>query len=111
MHITIRLHDTSEFIVQHLRINREPILKKKDKIYLLRRNIKIIRLNNKLDYTKLGLYRVKKILRLINYKLNLPKKMKIYLSFYIFNSRTNKPRNASLNSFTRYRPIKPNAKK
>ena len=44
----------------------------------------MIRLSNKLDYTKLGLYRVKKILGLINYKLNLLKKIRIYLSFYIF---------------------------
>ena len=59
-------------------------LKKKNKIYLLRKNIKTIKLNNKLDYTKLGLYRVKKILGPVNYKLDLLKKMKIYLSFYIF---------------------------
>ena len=44
----------------------------------------MIRLNNKLDYTKLGLYRIKKILGLINYKLDLLKKIRIYLSFYIF---------------------------
>ena len=56
---------------------------KKNKIYLLRKNIKIIRLNNKLDYTKLGLYRIKRILELVNYKLDLPKKIRIYLSFYI----------------------------
>ena len=42
----------------------------------------MIRLNNKLDYTELGLYRIKKILRLINYKLDLLKKW-IYLFFYI----------------------------
>ena len=59
------------------------MLKKRDKIYLLRRNIKTIRLNNKLDYTKLGLYQVKKILELIKYKLDLSKKIRIYLSFYI----------------------------
>ena len=59
-------------------------LKKKNKIYLLRRNIKTIRLNNKLDYTKLGLYRIKKLLGPVNYKLDLSKKMRIYLSFYIF---------------------------
>ena len=53
------------------------------KVYLLRRNTKIIRLSNKLDYIKLGLFRIRKILGLINYKLNLLKKMRIYLSFYI----------------------------
>ena len=55
-----------------------------DKVYLLRKNIKTIRLSNKLDYTKLGLYRIKKILGSVNYKLDLLKKIRIYLSFYIF---------------------------
>ena len=32
---------------------------------------------------KLGLYRVKKVVELVNYKLDLLKKIKIYLSFYI----------------------------
>ena len=59
------------------------IFKKGDKTHLLRKNIKTIRLSNKLDYTKLKLYRVKKILGLINYKLDLPKKIRIYLSSYI----------------------------
>ena len=56
---------------------------KKNKAYLLRKNIKTIKLNNKLDYTKLGLFRIRKILKLINYKLDLLMKIKIYLSFYI----------------------------
>ena len=50
---------------------------------MLRKNIKIIRLSNKLDYIKLGLYRVKKVLGLVIYKLDLSKKIGIYLSFYI----------------------------
>ena len=49
---------------------------------MLRRNIKTIRLSNKLDYIKLGPFRIRKILRLINYKLDLLIKMRIYLSFY-----------------------------
>ena len=67
----------------NLKRNRGPILKEGDKAYLLRKNIKTTRLSNKLDYTKLGLYRIKKILRLVNYKLNLLKKIRIYPSFYI----------------------------
>ena len=53
-------------------------------MYLLRKNIKTVTLNDKLDYTKLGLCRVENILGLINYKLELSKKIRIYLSFYIF---------------------------
>ena len=43
----------------------------------------MIKLNNKLDYTKLRLYRIKKVLGLVNYKLDLSKEIRIYLSFYI----------------------------
>ena len=41
------------------------------------------KLNNQLDYTKLGPFKIRKILKLINYKLDLLIKMRIYLSFYI----------------------------
>ena len=43
----------------------------------------MIKLNNKLDYTKLRSFKIKKILKLINYKLDLLIKIRIYLSFYI----------------------------
>ena len=43
----------------------------------------MIQLSNKLDYTKLGLFRIRKVLRLVNYKLDLLIKIRIYLSFYI----------------------------
>ena len=43
----------------------------------------MIRLSNKLDYTKLVLFKIRKILGLINCKLDLLIKMRIYLSFYI----------------------------
>ena len=67
----------------NLKKYRNSIFKKKDKTYLLRKNIKAIKLSNKLEYTKLRLYRIKKVLGLVNYKLDLSKKIKIYLSFYI----------------------------
>ena len=50
---------------------------------MLRKNVKTIKLNNKLDYTKLGLFRIRKILGPVNYKLDLLIKMRIYLSFHI----------------------------
>ena len=56
---------------------------KKNKAYLLRKNIKTIRLSNKLDYTKLRSFRIRKILGLVNYKLDLLIKIRIYLFFYI----------------------------
>jgi hypothetical protein len=38
--------------------NIKPPLKKRDKVYLLRKNIKTKRLNTKLDFKKLGLFRI-----------------------------------------------------
>jgi hypothetical protein len=63
--------------------NIEPMLKKKNKIYLIRRNIQTKQLNTKLDHKKLGLFKIKKIIGLVNYKLVLPKIINIYLVFYI----------------------------
>jgi hypothetical protein len=63
--------------------NIEPILKEKDKVYLIQRNIQIKQLNTKLDHKKLGLFKIKRIIRPVNYKLVLPKTINIYLVFYI----------------------------
>jgi hypothetical protein len=63
--------------------NIEPMLKKKDKIYLVQRNIQTKRLSIKLDHKKLGLFKIKKVAGLVNYKLVLPKTINIYLVFYI----------------------------
>jgi hypothetical protein len=63
--------------------NIKPILKKKDKIYLIRRNIQTKQLSTKLDHKKLGLFKIKRVIRLVNYELALPKTMNIYPVFYI----------------------------
>jgi hypothetical protein len=59
------------------------MLKKKDKIYLIQRNIQTKQPNIKLDHKKLGLFKIKKVIGLVNYKLVLPKTINIYLVFYI----------------------------
>jgi hypothetical protein len=59
------------------------ILKEKDKIYLIQRNIQTKQPSTKLDHKKLGLFKIKRIIRLVNYKLVLPKTMNIYPVFYI----------------------------
>ena len=61
----------------------EPTLKKGDKVYLLRRNIKTKRPSNKLDHKKLGPFKIKKVLGPVNYQLSLLKTMNIYPVFYI----------------------------
>ena len=47
-------------------------LKEGDKVYFLRRNIKITRFSNKLNHTKIKSFKIKKVKELINYKLKLP---------------------------------------
>jgi hypothetical protein len=61
----------------------EPTLKKKNKIYLIQRNIQTKQPSIKLDYKKLGLFKIKKIIGLVNYELVLPKTINIYPVFYI----------------------------
>ena len=60
------------------------MLKEGDKVYLLHRNIKTKRPSDKLDYKKLGLFKIEKIIRLINYKFKFLIIINIYLIFYIF---------------------------
>jgi hypothetical protein len=59
------------------------MFKKGDKIYLIQQNIQTKQLSTKLDHKKLGLFKIKRIIRLVNYKLVLPKTMNIYPVFYI----------------------------
>ena len=62
---------------------RGPVLKEGDKAYLLQRNIKITRPSGKLDYIKLGPFRIEKVLGKDNYELNLLREMRIWSRFYI----------------------------
>jgi len=65
------------------RRDREFTFKKKNKAYLLRRNIKTKRLSNKLNHTKLESYKILEIKESINYKLDLSASMRIHLIFHI----------------------------
>ncbi len=63
--------------------DRKPTLKKRNKAYLLRRNIKTKRSSNKLNHTKLESYKILEIKESINYKLDLSTSMKIHSIFHI----------------------------
>jgi hypothetical protein len=52
-------------------------------VYLLRRNIKIIRPSDKLDSKKIGLFKIKRNIRDISFEFKLPLTIRIYLIFHI----------------------------
>jgi hypothetical protein len=61
-----------------------PDLKRGEKVYLLRRNIKTKRPSQKLDHQKIGPFTIEEKLGPVNYKLRLPKSMsKIHPVFHI----------------------------
>jgi hypothetical protein len=78
-----------KFIAQYIayyyntKCSMEPMFKKGDKVYLLKRNINTKRPSNKLDHKKLGLFEISEVVGLVNYHLELPKIMNIYLIFHI----------------------------
>jgi hypothetical protein len=57
--------------------------REKDLVYLLRRNIKITRLSDKLDHKKLGLFKIKRNIKDISYKLYLLLTIRIHSVFHI----------------------------
>jgi hypothetical protein len=60
-----------------------PTFKEGDKVYLLRRNIKSDKPTKKLDAVKLGPFKILRQKGLVNYELELPKKMRIHPVFHI----------------------------
>jgi hypothetical protein len=60
-----------------------PTLKEGDKVYLLQKNVATKRLSDKLDHKKLGLFKIVEIKSLVNYRLKLPRTIKIHLVFYV----------------------------
>ncbi len=59
------------------------MLKEGDKVYLLRKNIKTKRLSTKLDFKKLGLFRVTEKIGAVNYRLRLLAYLRLYPVFYV----------------------------
>ena len=67
----------------NLKIFKGLDLKGKNKVKLLYKNILSRQLSKKLNYIKLELFKVKRKITEVNYKLDLPVKIKIYLVQYI----------------------------
>ena len=57
--------------------------KKGNKVYLLTKNFKNKLLSKKLNYIRIGLFRIISKVIKISYKLDLPLKIKFYLVYYI----------------------------
>ena len=64
--------------------DKKSTFKKKNKVYLLRWNIKMKRSSNKLNHMKLKSFEILEEKKLINYKLNLSAFMRIHSVFHIF---------------------------
>jgi hypothetical protein len=62
----------------------KPRLREENQVYLLRRNIRTTRPNNKLDYKKLGPFKIVRNIKNVSFELQLPPTMKIHPVFHIF---------------------------
>jgi hypothetical protein len=52
-------------------------------VFLLRRNIKTKRSSEKFNHRKLGSFKIRKKLRILNYELELPKTIRIHSIFHV----------------------------
>ena len=87
------LHAQLSLLIKHLnniiatrenyKQKKQPQLKKRDKVYLLTKNIKTRRLNKKLNYIKVRLFFIKEEKGSVNYRLALLQDAKVYLVFYV----------------------------
>ena len=77
-----KMHLKSERYVNKKR-KKNSQLKKKDKVYLLTKNLTTKRLNKKLDHTKIGSFFIKAVKGSVNYELSLSKDTRIHSIFHI----------------------------
>ena len=64
---------------------REPMLKKRDRVYLLQKNIKTTRSSSKLDHIKIESFRIIRSIREVSFKLKLLEEMsRKHSVFHIF---------------------------
>ena len=57
--------------------------KEKNRVFLLYKNIKTKKLSRKLNYIKIKLFKIFKVVSLVNYRLKLPKIIRIYPVFHV----------------------------
>ena len=62
---------------------QEHFYKEGDKVYLLQWNVKTKRPSDKLDFKRLELFKIKKVVGRLDYELELPRGLQLHLVFYI----------------------------
>lgn len=79
----IMLKEELEFVRQRMKYYYDkyrlegPCLERGDKVYLISRNLRIKRLSRKLDFKKIGLFKIEEKVSTSNYRLSLPITMRI----------------------------------
>ena len=64
------------------RRNKNITLKEGDKVYLLRKNVKIIKPNSKLNHVKIGPFKILRSIKGVSFKFGLPNTIKIHPVFH-----------------------------
>jgi len=83
------LNRKMQFITKKIKIYHNKIrfknitLREGNKVYLFIRNIATKKSSKKLNYKKIGPFKIKRNIKSISFKLDLPKIIKIYPVFYI----------------------------
>jgi hypothetical protein len=83
--LAARIKDKNQKTMEYANRKRsmEPSLKKGDKVYLLRKNIKTKRPSTKLDFKKLGPFEILEKTGPVNYRLQIPKNSRLHPVFHI----------------------------
>ncbi|KAL2004475.1 hypothetical protein VTN00DRAFT_3477 [Thermoascus crustaceus] len=81
LNIQFIAYRTAKYHNQHHR--KGPELKKGDKVYLLRKNVRTKRPNNKLNFKKIGPFEIAEKKGEVNFRLKLPDTMRIHPVFHI----------------------------
>jgi len=74
---------TKKIKIYYNKTRFKDITLKKNKVYLFTRNIATKRPSKKLNYKKIKLFKIKRNIKGISFKLDLLKIIKIYLIFYV----------------------------
>jgi len=89
MNLYKNLYKTAKLVQEYMRKyynfkkSKGPDLKEGDKVWLLYKNFKLRWLSKKLDYIKIGLFKIVEKISEVTYRLDLLVKIKIYLVQYI----------------------------